>query len=116
MEVITLESSSFFPRSIFAEKSWGDMGFTEDDIGGLSEFNLWDGAGWDIKSTFEFWCIVSLNTRDSRPVLWMVWEVGTEIGKDFAGQERGLEQGHEQDRGHEQGWEGEDEQEQGQSL
>ena len=110
MEVITLESSSFFPRSIFGEKSWGDMGFTEDDIGGLSEFDLWDGAGWDIKSTFEFWCIVSLNTRDARPVLWMVWEVGTEIGKDLAGQERWLEQGHEQ------GWEGEDEQEQEQSL
>ena len=46
----------------------------------------------------------------------MVWEVGTEIGKDLAGQERWLERGHEQDRGHEQGWEGEDEQEQEQSL
>ena len=48
---------------------------------------------------------MSLNTRDSRPVFWMVWEVGTEIGKDLAGRERGLEQGHEQDRGHEQGHE-----------
>ena len=41
---------------------------------------------------------MSFITRDSRPVLWTVWEVETEIEKHLAGQERGLEQ----DRGHEQ--------------
>ena len=41
---------------------------------------------------------MSLITSVSRPVLWAVWEVGTEIEKHLAGQERGLEQ----ERGHEQ--------------